>query len=36
MDRRIPLNVNVPNNVIEKFNNDETLDSDYYSIKESI
>ena len=36
MDRRIPLNVNVPNNIIEKFNNDETLDSDYYSIKESI
>lgn len=36
MDRRIPLNVNVPNNIIEKFNNDATLDSDYYSIRESI
>lgn len=36
MDRRIPLNVNVPNNIIEQFNSDETLDSDYYSIKESI
>ncbi|SMN19187.1 similar to Saccharomyces cerevisiae YMR136W GAT2 Protein containing GATA family zinc finger motifs [Maudiozyma saulgeensis] len=36
MDRRIPLNVNVPNNIIEKFNNDATLDSDYHSIRESI
>lgn len=35
MDRRIPLNVNVPNNIIDKFDNDDSLDSDYYSIKES-
>ena len=32
LDRRIPVSASVPQHVIDKLNNDVTLDSDYYSV----